>query len=116
MYPALFERNVNNITVSVVDTTPRLPGHRARFVGPRAGWIARCSEARVRCGFMAKPPARENCHPRLAKQSPAHGVRKTHRWWAVACTFAVVAVNAAAVDSNGNQIGARHRSFGSRRW
>ena len=31
----------------------------------------------------------------------------------VACTFRAIAVNAAGIDSNGNGVGVRHRSFGS---
>jgi len=83
---------------------------RARLLPPGQRQIAWCSEAGVRCRFVAKPPARENCQPGLRQESPARGPA---RWCGVACTFEAIAVNAAGIDSNGNGVGVRHRSFGS---
>jgi hypothetical protein len=104
MYPDLFERNVNGFTVSTTSTAQGSPGSSARIrifdnslfypVGPAT---ARRSEARVRCRFMAKPATRENYRPGFRQGSPTGDGCKPSRHWSVACTFRVIAANAAAL-------------------
>lgn len=121
MYLDLFEWNVNGFTVSVVDTAPGSPGpcaldsnfddsplHPAAVAPAGRGRL----HGAVKPGFVAVL-WRNRPYAKIVIRDFA-GARRAIRWHGAAGTLGLIAVNAAAVDSNGNHLGARHRCFGSR--
>jgi hypothetical protein len=123
MYPDLFERNVNGFTVSVVDTAAGSPGpcaldsnfddspfHPAAVAPAGSGKL----HGAVKPGFVAVLWRNRPCAKIVIRDFA--GACRAARWRGAAGTLGLIAVNAAAVDSNGNDVGGRHRGFGSRGW
>lgn len=119
MYPELFERNVNGSRSTSptrgTDVFPRAYSNFRQFAvlsGCRRAGLHEAVKSEFVTVLWRNPDVCEDYRRGFRGDSR----RLMSRYRSAAYPSSAIAASAARVDQNGNDVGMRHRRFGSRRW